>query len=162
MEAKSNHPQGRYFLFNWDKERQIKVHKMITQEEPAQFDSDAKLFWFDFNAREHFSQVKSHKKFIVKSYERFKNLFPNLNLDIVKSHDDSKFSFVETLGYTDRWVNGEVSSKCWSLGNELSIHKDTRYSVSNFQPSNITLVSMDIIQSFTWIGTSRVIQGKMT
>ena len=108
--------RGRYFMFHWDKETQIRAHKTILEEEPENFDEECNKLWFDFKAREHFDQVKSHKKFVIKVYQRFQNIFQNLTIEVVEKHDDSKLTFLEILGYTDRWIHKDVNSKIWALG----------------------------------------------
>ena len=60
-----------------------------------------------FNVRQHFAKSLSHKKFILKSFTRFKSFFESINLkrEQVEIHDDSKLtSFLEIIGYTQRWI----------------------------------------------------------
>ena len=46
-----------------------------------------------FNVEQHVNLSKSHKEWIVKSFERFENCFENLTPEIVQQHDASKFRF---------------------------------------------------------------------
>ena len=79
-------------------------------------DDDFKSLAIDFRARVHFEQSLSHKKFISKVYEKLgRDFFPAVTPGMIESHDDSKIgSFVEVVGYTDKWVwNGSQDSPAW-------------------------------------------------
>ena len=111
---------GQYFLENWSKERQNQVSVHLLNGNLK--NSDARLLWEEFNAKEHFSQVHSHKNFVLLAFKRFgTEFFPNLTEESLMKHDDSKLnSFIEVVGYTDRWVWMREDSKVWSQG-ELKI-----------------------------------------
>ena len=64
----------------------------------------------DFNIREHFVVTMSHKTFIMKVFNRFRQYFESVNLKEkqISKHDDSKLtSFLEIVGYTQRWIWNE-------------------------------------------------------
>jgi hypothetical protein len=107
--------EGAFFLHNWNPEKQKRVLEICLNNSESEFDEDCRLFWNTFKAKEHIKTTISHKEFVVKTYERFNNCFSRLNMDLMKKHDDSKFSFVEIIGYTDRFV-WQQESRCWSLG----------------------------------------------
>ena len=71
-----------------------------------------KLFVQDFNLREHFSQVCSHRKFIKKAYERFKKYLSHMRAEDAEKHDLTKFMMAQAVGYTARWVHN-VDNKSW-------------------------------------------------
>ena len=114
-------PTGSFFLKCWTTEKQKKVIDICLRGNRKEFDDDCKLFWDAFNAKEHVKQVQTHTDFVLKSYKRFQSFFPHLTEADVALHDQSKYSFIEVVGYTDRWVHGLENSQCWRLG------KRTRY-----------------------------------
>ena len=50
----------------------------------------------------------------MKTFNRFRGAFPSLTEEQLAVHDDSKFSVLEVLGYTDRWILGNESSTLWN------------------------------------------------
>ena len=78
-------------------------------------DADLNLFYHEFGAKNHLSQLRSHSEFIVKSYRRLKGFFPSLTEEDILEHDRSKLSFTEMAGYTDKWVWG-LDSEAWKKG----------------------------------------------
>jgi len=62
-----------------------------------------------YRVSETLQKTRSHRRFIRKVYTRFLPLFPHLKEATVEAHDLSKFSFIELVGYTDRWVWGRES-----------------------------------------------------
>ncbi len=68
----------------------------------------------DFRADEHFAETISHKNFIVKVYESNKQLFPDVNLEQILEHDNSKMtSFIEVVGYTMQWTWKIKGTRIW-------------------------------------------------
>jgi len=63
-----------------------------------------------FKVEEHIECTRNHKRFIEKTFHRFKTLFPHLQEKSILAHDQSKLSFIEIVGYTDRWTWGRDSS----------------------------------------------------
>ena len=58
----------------------------------------------NFKMQDTIQAYESHKKFIMKVYQRFRTFFQSLSLDQVEKHDLSKVtSFVELFGYTARF-----------------------------------------------------------
>ena len=52
-------------------------------------------------------KYESHKRYVEKSYSRFRICFKYLEEDQIKCHDDSKISSIlEIMGYTARWEWG--------------------------------------------------------
>ena len=73
------------------------------------------MFAEKFKAREHFEVTLSHKMFIQKAYKRFLHYLDlhNLRNDMIDAHDNSKLtSFLEIVGYTQRWI-WNVKSDIW-------------------------------------------------
>ena len=116
-------------LLNWDKDKQEAAKARIWDEFGLhQFCEDKSIelrkqisdeeyeFLLDtFNVREHFVVTLSHRKFIKKSFARFQKFFQSINLteEQVNKHDDSKLtSFLEIIGYTQRWV-WELKTDIW-------------------------------------------------
>ncbi|XP_050736866.1 uncharacterized protein LOC127008631 [Eriocheir sinensis] len=64
-----------------------------------------KLVWDVFNIKEHYSQVKSHRSWVLKSYYRLKDFLPSLQEEIMQRHDLSKYAFSQAIGYTLKWVH---------------------------------------------------------
>jgi len=69
----------------------------------------AKILINIFKVNEHIECTRSHKSFIEKTFHRFKTLFPHLQEKSILAHDGSKLSFIEIVGYTDRWTWGRNS-----------------------------------------------------
>ena len=46
----------------------------------------------------------SHKKFIMKVYQKYRNSFPNISQETIEAHDKSKRdTLIELVGYTARY-----------------------------------------------------------
>ena len=112
MESVKN---AHYFANRWSSDQQ----EMVTANILADFGIKSKAFGtvavdhaddyshfiHTFKVKEHIEDVLLHKRTIVKVYERFQTIFKSVTMDAIKKHDDSKVnSFVELLGYTDRFV----------------------------------------------------------
>ena len=69
---------------------------------------------FDYlKVNETLHKSYSHKRYIEKSFSRFKKLFEQLDEDQIKIHDNSKISsLLEILGYTARWEWG-LDCRLW-------------------------------------------------
>jgi len=65
-----------------------------------------------FKVDEHIEYSRNHKRFIEKTFYRFKTVFKHLQEKSILVHDDSKFSFIEIVGYTDKWTWGR-STPLW-------------------------------------------------
>ncbi|XP_059090334.1 uncharacterized protein LOC131886107 [Tigriopus californicus] len=101
-----------YFMA-WEPSRQSKTIEILLQGDESLFDQDCRDLWENFGAKNHFSIVTSHKKFISKVYQRFRKCFPNVLEEQIVHHDDTKFSFIEVVGYTDRWVWQRNDTEIW-------------------------------------------------
>ncbi|XP_033761016.1 uncharacterized protein LOC117342850 [Pecten maximus] len=72
------------------------------------------LLFKEYNAEEHFRQVDSHKEWIIKAYERLKDYVPNMTMEDARQHDQSKYDFVQVVGYTAKWVhNVDWNNETW-------------------------------------------------
>lgn len=58
-----------------------------------------------FNMKQHFINVYNHKQFIGKAYHRFKDYLTKMKPEQVVTHDLTKRTLVQALGYTTRWVH---------------------------------------------------------
>ena len=77
---------------------------------------DCRLYWLTFRARDNHSEVVSHKRFILRSHSRLRGFFPLVTEEAAIAHDDSKLTFLEMTGYTDRWIWGRRASAVWDKG----------------------------------------------
>ena len=76
---------------------------------------DYNLF-IEFRVREHFAESISHKSYLEKVFDKIGGrYFPNVTFNDVSNHDNSKLaSFVEVVGYTERWVwRDSVNGLAW-------------------------------------------------
>lgn len=71
----------------------------------SQDEAIIKLVWDLFNIKEHYSQVKSHRYWVLKSYYCLKDFLPSLQEEIIQRHDLSKYAFSQAIGYTLKWVH---------------------------------------------------------
>ena len=82
-------------------------------------DGDYNQLLHDFNVQQHFVITLSHKRFIKKSFLRFQDYFESMGLkeEQINKHDDSKLtSFLEIIGYTQRWIwneKTEIWNEAW-------------------------------------------------
>ncbi|KAF7683058.1 hypothetical protein TCON_1730 [Astathelohania contejeani] len=84
------------------------------------------LIWNRFNIKEHYAQVKSHRMWIQKSYDRLKDFIPNLPAEIIERHDLSKFAFSQAIGYTLKWVH-RISIEIWKTACDLHLHNEPHH-----------------------------------
>lgn len=70
-----------------------------------QDDTIIKLVWDIFDIKTHYSQVKTHRSWVQKSYDRLKDFLPGLHEEIIERHDLSKYAFSQAVGYTLKWVH---------------------------------------------------------
>jgi len=95
---------------NWNEDqRREGIEGVLSGDEKNIY---AKILIDLFNVQEHIQYSVNHKRFIEKTYRRFRKCLPNLGEESILKHDDSKFSFIEIVGYTDRWTWGK-SSLLW-------------------------------------------------
>lgn len=71
-----------------------------------------KLLIDEYNMKEHFSQVCSHRKFVKKAYLRVKHFLQHMTEQDAERHDLTKFTLAQGVGYTARWVHG-TDNACW-------------------------------------------------
>lgn len=71
-----------------------------------------KLFIDEFNMKEHFSQVCSHRKFVKKAFFRVQKFLDHMTEEDAERHDLTKFTLAQGVGYTARWVHG-MDNACW-------------------------------------------------
>lgn len=89
---------------SWGKEQRARAEQEINTR-AGPYWKVLQLFKIDITL----SVNSSHRVFIKKVYERFQTLFPHLGVRAVEEHDLSKFTLVELIGYTHRWVWGKES-----------------------------------------------------
>ncbi|KAJ3098728.1 hypothetical protein HK100_005028 [Physocladia obscura] len=97
-------------------------------------DQEYKLFAHTFQASKNVAIAVSHKEYIIKTYYRFnkissgsnnsnisgssntdKSVFSSIDPDAIQRHDNSKLlSFIEMIGYTERWVHGNQDAPHWT------------------------------------------------
>lgn len=118
---------GQDFLA-WKQEEQNKAVAMLNEvlvvgsKRPEDLGQEEWAMWeilvIQFKADAHFKETLSHRSFIKNVYLRFGHLFPHVDPVKVDHHDDSKLnSFIEIIGYTDRWV-WQKESSWWQKGLE--------------------------------------------
>lgn len=92
---------------HWNQEQRIEaVNQVLTGSESGIY---ANILVKLFNINEHIECTRSHKRFIEKTFYRFQSVFKNLQEKTILAHDQSKLSFIEIVGYTDRWTWGRNS-----------------------------------------------------
>jgi len=89
-----------------DKQRSEAVKEVLGDDGEGIY---AKILLNIFKVNEHIECTRSHKSFIEKTFHRFKTVFPHLQEKSILAHDQSKLSFIEIVGYTDRWTWGRDS-----------------------------------------------------
>ena len=87
------------------------------------------IIWNIFNMKEHFDRVKSHRYWILESYERLKSfLSPELDYDIIVRHDLSKYAFSQAIGYTLRWVWAvDPDNPLWVAARDLHLFNEPHH-----------------------------------
>lgn len=103
--ANNSKRRGDYFLTQWSDVLKADAIRRISTNNVTGSPTFS-LFWAAFNVNEHVATVKSHKQWLVNSFTRFgDHYFPLVSSEQIRVHDNSKLdSFVELVGYTDRWV----------------------------------------------------------
>lgn len=84
------------------------------------------LVWEEFKMREHFSQMKDHRFWLKKSYQRLCRFLPELPEEVIERHDLSKFAFSQAVGYTLRWVH-DINSPVWTKACDLHLNKEPHH-----------------------------------
>lgn len=65
-----------------------------------------KLFVDEFNMKEHFKQVCSHRKFVKKAFLKVQKFLKHMKPEDAERHDLTKYTLAQGVGYTARWVHG--------------------------------------------------------
>ena len=86
-----------YYL--WTKEQKNEAEEEIRTGKNGVY---KQILCDQLSLQQTIDKYKSHKKFILKTYKRFRKGFPNLSLSTVEEHDLSKMSLLELVGYTAR------------------------------------------------------------
>jgi len=92
----------------WNQEKRAEAVQQILT--PNQDGTYAEILIKLFKINEHIECTRIHKQFIEKTFYRFRNVFKNLQEETILAHDQSKLSFIDIVGYTDRWTWGRSSS----------------------------------------------------
>jgi len=87
---------------HWNEKQQSEVIDQILGDSDSGIYANILIKLFKIN--EHIETTRSHKRFVEKTFYRFKSLFKHLQERTILDHDQSKLSFVEIVGYTDKWV----------------------------------------------------------
>ncbi|KAG7168326.1 uncharacterized protein LOC121867176 [Homarus americanus] len=93
---------------------------------PVAEDDLVKIIWEDFSVREHFSQMKSHRHWIMQSFLRLSKFVPELSEEVIERHDLSKFAFSQAIGYTLKWVHG-IYHPIWRNACDLHMHSEPHH-----------------------------------
>ncbi len=123
--------------------------------------SDHYRFWTAFNARQVVLEYYEHKHYLQLAFKTYGSHFPKVTQAIIDRHDVSKLSFLEVLGYTDKFVHGR-NSTLWLLalhhhymsnshhpqfwvhsnGQENTIHRQEDMSPTALQESVLDMVAV--------------------
>jgi len=90
-----------YYL--WTEEQKIEAAEEIITGKNGVY---RQILCDHLSLQQTINKYNSHKKFIIKTYKRFRKGFPNLSLSTVEEHDLSKMCFLELVGYTARFEWG--------------------------------------------------------
>ncbi len=101
-------------FMQWPVEKQRYVLDAWLKNKEMPLTGDAKTFWKEYNASKVIEEYTVHLSFIRKAYMRFEKEFEYLTYDDVRNHDASKQSFIEIVGYTERFTYGRTNA-LWSL-----------------------------------------------
>ena len=156
-------------LLNWDIEKQEAAKARIWDEfglhqfcddktialSKQILDDEYELLLDTFNVREHLAVTLSHKKYIKKSFTRFQKFFQSINLteEQVNKHDDSKLtSFLEIIGYTQRWVwdlKTDIWDEAWKHHYTTNSHHPEYYihSTEDGQATQNDMNYLDMVES---------------
>ena len=159
---------GKLFL-NWTEEKQystmvrlweeFNLNKFLDVKKDEQCekiaDDEYRSFVEDFNVRDHFVVTLNHKKFIQKSFARFKHFFESIHLkqEQIEKHDDSKLtSFLEIVGYTQRWIwnkNTDAWKDAWKHHYTTNSHHPEYYQclLGNGEITQTDMNDLDIAES---------------
>ncbi|XP_068201466.1 uncharacterized protein [Palaemon carinicauda] len=85
-----------------------------------------KLIWEEYKMKDHFSQMKDHRFWLKKSYQRLSKFLPELPEEVIERHDLSKFAFSQAVGYTLRWVH-DINSPVWTKACDLHLNKEPHH-----------------------------------
>jgi len=98
---------------HWDESQRCQAVEQVLN------DDTSGVYWSIlvklFKINETIQVTRSHKKYIEKTFYRFRSIWKHLQESSVLAHDQSKFSFIELIGYTDKWVWGR-NSPLWEDG----------------------------------------------
>lgn len=93
---------------------------------PVVEDDLVKMIWEDFNVREHFSQMKDHRNWVMQSYHRLSKYMPEVPKEVIERHDLSKFAFSQAIGYTLKWVHN-IQNPIWKKACDFHLHGEPHH-----------------------------------
>jgi len=109
------------------------------------------LLFEEFKIKEHFRITDSHKTWVEKAYCRLKDFVPNMTEEDVKKHDLSKYNFIQSIGYTAKWIhNVDWNNIAWQKGlqdhyqkeaHHPEFHKGKRMTLKDLEESLIDMVA---------------------
>lgn len=70
-------------------------------------------FYHQLSGNEHINQVDSHRTWLRAVYDRFSKYMPLVTETAIDNHDLSKYSVVQCIGYTAKFVHKLTESRCW-------------------------------------------------
>ncbi|KAK4308500.1 hypothetical protein Pmani_019806 [Petrolisthes manimaculis] len=99
-----------------------------TSSEPPLVDNEmlVRLLWVDFNLREHFNQVQCHRHWVKQSYQRLAKFMPELKEEVIERHDLTKFTLVQSTGYTLKWVH-DLNYSVWRRSCDMHLNYEPHH-----------------------------------
>ncbi|XP_066938260.1 uncharacterized protein [Macrobrachium rosenbergii] len=109
-----------------------------------------RLVWETFNMKQHFDEVRSHRHWIKKTYDRLKNFLPELTPETIDRHDLTKYAFSQAIGYTLKWVHG-ISHPIWHAACRLHIFNEPHH-VEMWSEGHAMEKKRKKLQTWLWAG----------
>merc|ERR1711872_1027429 len=85
----------------WTEEQKVEALEQVTEGIDGKY---KKVLVDIFRVNETIAITDSHISYIKRVFDKYKHLCDNLTEEIVLQHDLSKYSFLELVGYTAKWV----------------------------------------------------------
>ncbi|XP_068200549.1 uncharacterized protein [Palaemon carinicauda] len=111
---------------NWEENEEEEEGRSMDWVIHDQNETIIQLVWETFNMKQHFDEVRSHRYWIRKTYDKLKNFLPELPLEIVDRHDLTKYAFSQAIGYTLKWVHG-ISHPIWRAACKLHVYNEPHH-----------------------------------
>jgi len=85
----------------WTEEQKVEALEQVTEGIEGKY---KKVLVDIFRVNETIAITDSHISYIKRVFNKYKHLCDNLTEEIILQHDLSKYSFLELVGYTAKWV----------------------------------------------------------